>query len=221
MTVSGVSRLRAPGVLLTAALLATSGCGSSSGGSSSAPSSSPSASSSASASPGASTSPSPSASSSSGTGSGAVQADGRCGGGRFPTKVVTAARGVSMTVPASWKVVSGKAGAALQLFPPGTSKGDGFLFVQPSTQTLDRASSEALKNASEGADVVGTADLRPAGLEARLTTLRYPSQESAFSVSVVAVGGGVRVFANMTRNKDATEQAQAESCLSSVRRSGS
>lgn len=220
MTVSGVSRLRAPGVLITAALLATSGCGSSSGGSSSAPSSSPSASSSASASPSASTSPSPSASAS-GTGSGAVQADSRCGGGRFPTKVVTAARGVSMTVPASWKVVSAKAGAALQLFPPGTSKGDGFLFVQPSTQTLDQASSEALKNASEGADVVGTADLRPAGLEARLTTLRYPSQESAFSVSVVAVGGGVRVFANMTRSKDATEQAQAESCLSSVRRSGS
>jgi len=115
-------------------------------------------------------------------------------------------------------VASAKAGAASQFLPPEASKGDGFLFVKPTSQTLDQAVRAEQEDAAQGAEVVGRSNLTRPGLQARLTTFRYPSQDSAFAVSVVAVGGGVTVVANMTRTEDAAEQAAAESCLSSLRR---
>ena len=209
---------RARILLVSGVVLLGAGCGQGASTSSS-PSPSPtSSSSSASASPSSGAPSSPSASPSS---SGRVAADGRCGGGRFPTKVVKASDGVSMTVPASWKVVSAKAGAASQLTPPPASEGDGFLFVKQTSQTLDQAVRSEQRNAADGAEVVGQSTLDRPGLQARLTTFRYPSQGSTFSVSVVAVGGGVTVVANMTRSKDAAEQAAAESCLSSLQRGAS
>lgn len=165
-----------------------------------------------------SSSPSVSASAGSGVGEPGAAADGKCGGGEFETKVVKAARGVSLRVPADWKVESAKGGAAIRFYPPDPDLGDGYLVVRPSQQSLEEVIDEDQQATRDSAEVTSETDLDLSGLDAaRLTTFRYSEDlDGAFSVNLAAVGDGLRVLANMTRDRDEAEQAAAESCLSSV-----
>lgn len=205
MKISGVVVRRALGAATVVGLLASStACGSSSGGAS--PSSKD-------AGADASSSASPS------SGSGAT-ADGRCGSGSFRTQVVRAAQGVRVTVPADWDVRSEKAGAAIRFYLPGGADGDGYLVVQRSKQTLAQVVADTQKSTRAEAEVESESRPSLSGFDAALaTSFRYgDAPGTAFSVDVVAVGGGLRVLANMAGDRDADEQAAALSCLSSLSR---
>lgn len=146
-------------------------------------------------------------------------ADGECGGGEFKTKVVKAARGVQLTVPADWKVKSARAGAAVGLYPPDPDVGDGYVLVQTKDQTLDEAVDDALKVTADSAKTTSEQDLDLAGFDgARMVTFEYDDSDDTYAVDVVAVAGTQRVAVNMTRDGAPEEQATVESCLSTLSR---
>ena len=176
---------------------------------------------SASSSPSGSSSPSSSPSSSSSVGTGALDADGRCGGGAFPTQVVKAADGVVVTLPKSWTIRTKPDRAYLSISLPGSKFPDAYLAVKRSSQTLDEVATETQRQTRKAAEVEAAKGLTRPGLSARVTRFRYDEdQDSAFGVFVTAVGGGIVVSGNMTADENAPLQKVAESCLSSVRRGG-
>jgi hypothetical protein len=164
----------------------------------------------ASGSPSASETAEPSASS--GSHEPGSSADGECSG--VETQEVKVADGVQVEVPADWSTPS--RGGSVRLFPPDRDKGDGFIVVEQKDQTLDEAMQD-VEEFNSVARPTSEQELDLAGFEAaKMTTYEY--EDGTFTVHVVAVGDGVRVNANMTR-EPATEQAVVESCLSTLTRS--
>lgn len=146
-------------------------------------------------------------------------ADGGCGDGEVETQEVLAAQGVGLTVPADWRVKRARAGEAIGLYPPDRAVGDGFVLVEEKGQTLDEAVDDVLGVTAESAEQTSEQELDLEGFDrARLVTFAYDDSDAAYSVDVVAVSGGLRVAANMTRDGDPTEQALVESCLSTLAR---
>lgn len=174
---------------------------------------------SASASPSGSPSESPSESASSGeVAEPGANADATCGDGAYETKVVEAAQGIRLTVPADWEVESFRAGFQNRLYPPDRDVGDGYLVISPSVQDLDAAADDVLKATRSAAETTSEQDLDLPGFDgARMETFAY--DDETFAVSVVAVYEGFRLQANMTREGVPEEQAVAESCLSTISRS--
>lgn len=211
--------VRRPLVLLAGIALALTGCG---GGSArqteGATEGAPSSGSSSSGSPSSASSPtSPPASGA--TGEAGEAADGTCGDGGFETKEVEAADGVRLTVPASWRVESREGGARVALAPEDLDAGSGGVLVQKSSQSIDEAVDEVLEQTRESAEQTSEQDLDLDGFDgARMATFSYDASGSPFLVEVVAVGGGLRVVALMTREGVPDEQPVAESCLSTLER---
>ncbi|KQT93459.1 hypothetical protein ASG49_00025 [Marmoricola sp. Leaf446] len=193
-----------PAVLLLTALAA---CGQSAD--TSEPSGSPS--------PSASASPSGSPSGSAGAVEPGAAADGKCGGGAFETTTVDLFQDARITVPADWEVESFRAGLQNRFYPPDRDVGDGYLAIEPSTQTLDEAVDDVLEATRASARTTSEQELELPGFDgARMVTFAY--DDSTFAVNVVAVYRGFRLQANMTREGVPEEQPVAESCLSSISR---
>lgn len=211
--VQSVRYARRPLILLTGLALALSGCGGGpdDGDGKGAPAADPSTSASPSASP-----------SSSDPGSGTAgepgeAADGSCGDGGFETQEVRAADGVRLTVPATWRVRSREGGARVALAPPDLDAGSGGVLVQKSSQSIGEAVDEVLEQTRESAEQTSEQDLDLEGFDgARMATFSYDATGEPFLVEVVAVGGGRRVVALMTREGVPDEQPVAESCLSTL-----
>ncbi len=89
--------------------------------------------------------------------------DAACGRGRVETKVVQAALGVSLTVPADWAVRVSREGAEFELSPPDVDKGVGYLLVERSGRTLDEVVKQSQESTRESARVVAETDLRRPG----------------------------------------------------------
>lgn len=161
---------------------------------------------------------SPSESASAGAAEPGSAADGKCGGGAFETRTVELFQDARITVPSDWEVESFRAGLQNRFYPPDRDVGDGYLVIQPSTQTLPQAVDDVLEATRSAAETTSEQDLDLPGFDgARMVTFAY--DDETFAVDVVAVYQGFRLQANMTREGVPEEQAVAESCLSTIARS--
>lgn len=144
-------------------------------------------------------------------------ADGKCGGGAFETTTVDLFQDARITVPSDWQVESFRAGLQNRFYPPDRDAGDGYLVIEPSTQSLDEAVADVLEATRSSAETTSEQELELPGFDgARMVTFAY--DDSTFAVNVVAVYQGFRLQANMTREGVPEEQPVAESCLSSISR---
>ena len=146
-----------------------------------------------------------------------TSADGKCGDGAFETKTVDLFQDARITVPSDWEVESFRAGLQNRFYPPERDAGDGYLAIEPSTQTIDEAVGDVLEATRASAETTSEQEIQLPGFDAaRMVTFAY--DDTTFAVNVVAVYEGFRLQANMTREGVPEEQAVAESGLSSISR---
>lgn len=160
---------------------------------------------------------SPSASASEDSGATGRGTDAECGGGELETRVLEAAEGVQLTVPAEWRSKSFGRGADVRLYGQDQDADDGQVVVDNEGKDFERAVA-ALEELNAYSEKTGERDLRLEGFEA--ARMLVYADDDAFTVNVVAVTeDGLRAIAYWIQEDAPAQQPVIESCLSTLRRS--
>jgi hypothetical protein len=162
-----------------------------------------------------SSSSSPSATGSkSGAGDLGAAADGECGGGEFATKVVKAARGVQLTVPADWRVQVARQGSDVRLLGPDEGALEGQMVIQDKDQSMAQAVKD-LEKANSMSERTAERDLRLSGFEA--SKLLVFAGKDYTNINVVAIAeDGLRTIAYVIVEDAPEQESMVASCLSTL-----